>query len=117
MEKIRHYEFEGVALDIPLRYDSLSKLYIEEYPDFSKNPVFTREGCPVMFAGEDACGCAEASDGAECPDCGCCRYFRPADVHTWIGVCGNEEKRRRAAGDETAETGGMHREDGSDEGV
>lgn len=38
-KKSRRYEFEGVVLDIPLRYDSLADMYIEEYPDFVENPV------------------------------------------------------------------------------
>ena len=34
MEKTRRYEFEGIAFEVPLRYDPLSGLYIEESPDF-----------------------------------------------------------------------------------
>ena len=94
MEKIRRYTFEGLTLEIPLRYDELSHMYIEEYPDFVADPVYTPEGCPVLFIGEDACPYGEASDGGDCPDCGACRFFRPAGAHTWIGVCGNEKKRR-----------------------
>ena len=116
MEKTRHYEFDGVTLEIPLRYDPLSKLYIEEYPDFSKNPVFTRDGFPVMFAGEDACCYAEAISGRECPDCGCCRYFRPADTHTWIGVC-SHEKNQHGTADGAAEAEGTSQKDGPDERV
>lgn len=95
MEAIRRYEFEGCILEIPLRYDERSCMYIEEYPDFVKNPVYTPEGCPVYFVGEDACPYAEAASGTDCPDCGSCRYFRPAESHSWIGVCGNGKKRRR----------------------
>ncbi len=93
MEKKRHYEFEGVVLEIPLRYDALSGMYIEMYPDFISNPVRTPEGYPVLFSGEDACSYAEADDGGECLDCSSCRFFRPAASHTWIGVCGHEKKR------------------------
>ena len=94
MGKTRRYEFEGVALEIPLRYDELSHMYIEEYPDFIKNPVYTPEGYPVMFSGEDACPGAKAAEGEECPDCGSCYFFHSAGPHTWIGVCRHEKKRR-----------------------
>ena len=96
MEKTRRYEFEGVTLEIPLRYDARSRMYLEEYPDFIKDPVYTPEGCPILFAGEDACPHAEAADADECLDCGSCRFFRPAGPHTWIGVCGHKKKRRRS---------------------
>ena len=94
MEKTRHYEFEGVALEIPLRYDELAHMYIEVYPDFTQDPVYTPEGCPVLFVGEDACPYAQASDSGSCPDCGACRFFRPAHSRAWIGVCGHEKNRR-----------------------
>ena len=95
MEKTRRYEFEGVVLDIPLRYDQRSRIYIEEYPDFVQHPVYTPEGCPVMFIGEDACSHAQAADGERCSECGTCVFFRPAGPHTWIGVCGHRERRNR----------------------
>ena len=96
MEKYRRYEFEGIALEIPLRYDAFSRMYIEEYPDFAQNPVYTPEGCPVLFSGEDACSAGRAADGEACSDCGGCRFYRPADERTWIGVCKWEGKRRKA---------------------
>lgn len=105
MEKVRRYEFEGVILEIPLRYDAQSQIYLEEYPDFIENPVYTPAGCPIYFTGEDACSFAEAAEGEECPDCGSCRFFRPADPHTWFGVCGHEKKRRVCAAEEK-ESGG-----------
>ena len=93
---IRHYRFEGVSLEIPLHYDERSNMYIEEYPDFINNPVYTPEGCPILFVGEDACPYAEAADGEHCQDCGSCRFFRSAGPNTWIGVCGHEKKRHHA---------------------
>lgn len=98
MEKTRRYEFEGITLEVPLRYDPLSKMYIEEYPDFIGEPIYTPEGQPVMFSGEDACCYAEATDGTICPECGSCRFFRPAGPHTWFGVCGNKKKQKSSGG-------------------
>lgn len=95
MEQSRRYAFEGVTLEIPLRYDARSQMYLEEYPDFAENPVYTSEGCPVLFLGEDACVHAEAADGGDCLDCGACRFFRPVASHTWIGVCGHAKRRQR----------------------
>ncbi len=95
MEQSRHYEFEGIHLDIPLRYDPRARIYLEEYPDFAQAPLYTPSGCPVLFSGEDACPYAQAAEGQDCPDCGSCRFFRPAAPHTWLGVCGHEARRRK----------------------
>ncbi len=101
MEQFRQYEFEGVNLRIPLRYDERSGIYIEDYPDFTENPIWTSAGNPVMFAGEDACSDAlEASPGG-CPDCGSCVYYHSADKHSWIGVCTLEKKRKNQKEDVT----------------
>ncbi len=93
MEKVRRYEFEGIVLDIPLQYDERSGIYIEIYPDFTERPIYTPDGNPVMFAGEDACPFAKEATPGGCPDCGSCKYYRRAAPHTWIGVCGNERNR------------------------
>lgn len=93
MVKLRRYEFEGLVLDIPMHYDEQAKIYIEEYPDFIENPVYTPLGYPVMFAGEDACAEAEELTPGGCPDCGSCKWWRKAAEHSWIGVCGNDKKK------------------------
>lgn len=92
MEKTRHYDIEGTLLEIPLHYDELAQMYVEIYPDFIENPVYTPEGCPILFTGEDACAYAESRDGERCIDCGSCRFYRQS-LHTWIGVCGHEKNR------------------------
>ena len=94
MEKTRVYNIEGAVLEIPLRYDEQSGMYIEVYPDFAEQPVYTPEGNPILFTGEDACRYGEAADGAACVDCGSCRFYRQTPG-TWIGVCGREEKRKK----------------------
>lgn len=93
MELIRHYEIEGLSLDIPLVYDALSQRYLEVYPDFIQNPVYTPAGQPIFFTGEDACALARSADGEPCLDCGSCRFYRQA-AETLIGVCGHEQKRK-----------------------
>ena len=98
MEKTRQYSIEGVLLEIPLRYDEVTGREIEIFPDFIENPVYTPDGCPVLFTGEDACGYGEAPDGTPCIDCGSCRFYRPAGPHTWIGVCLHEKNRNRRPG-------------------
>lgn len=97
MKLSRFYQLEGVTLEIPLHYDPLSHIYIEDYPDLIQNPVFTPAGCPIFFTGEDACPYAQARDGEECIDCGSCRYYhQPPDI--LLGVC-RHPKKRRGAGD------------------
>lgn len=93
MELTRQYNLEGAVLEIPLRYDSLSHMYLEVYPDFIQNPVYTPTGQPIFFTGEDACALARSADGEPCLDCGSCRYYRQAPG-TLIGVCGHEQKRK-----------------------
>ncbi len=94
MDLSRQYQFEGVTLDIPLRYDKDADMFLEIYPDFTADPVWTPQGQPVMFAGEDACVHAQEAAPGGCPDCGSCRFYRKASEHTWIGVCGNEARRK-----------------------
>ncbi len=93
MEKTRLYDIEGVLLEIPLRYDELAQMYIEEYPDFIENPIYTPAGYPIFFTGEDACSYAEPHFGSSCLDCGSCRFYRQLNG-SLIGVCGHEKKRR-----------------------
>lgn len=98
MEKLRIYEIEGCQLQVPLRYDSQSRCYIEEYGKFLERIHYTPAGHPVMFAGEDACPFAQEASPGGCPDCGCCRFYRRAGEHTWIGVCTYEGKKRTIQG-------------------
>ena len=49
MEKTKKYNVEGATLTIPLRYDEDSGRYMEVYPDFIKDPVYTPEGHPIML--------------------------------------------------------------------
>ncbi len=92
--KIRKYEIEGLILGIPLHYDELSGMYIEDYTEYIENTVRSPEGFPVLFAGEDACPYAEGATPGGCPDCGSCRFYRRAGEHTWIGICKNPKNRK-----------------------
>lgn len=94
MEKIKKYNIEGTLLEIPLRYDEKSGRYMEEYPDFVKEPVYTPGGCPIMLTLEDACAFGERSEtSGKLVDCGSCRFYRQFPG-TFIGVCGNDKKRK-----------------------
>ncbi len=94
MKKTRRYEIEGLTLDIPLHYDEQTGIYIEDYPDFAENPIYTPQGHPLMFAGEDACLFAEEATPGGCPDCGSCRYYKPAGEHSWMGICLSEARQK-----------------------
>ncbi len=94
LKQTRQYLVEGALLEIPIRFDEMAGIYIEEYPDFTETPVWTPMGHPVMFAGEDACSLAKEAEAGGCPDCGSCRYYRSAASHTWFGVCLHEEKNK-----------------------
>ena len=93
MEKTNTYYVEGATLTIPLRYDEKAGRYMEVYPDFIKDPVYTPEGNPIMLTLEDACAFGEKKDTSEALiDCGSCRFYRQMQ-NTLIGVCGCEKKR------------------------
>ena len=94
MEKTKKYNVEGATLTIPLRYDEDSGRYMEVYPDFIKDPVYTPEGNPIMLTLEDACAFGEKKDANEpLVDCGSCRFYRQLP-NALIGVCGHEKKRK-----------------------
>lgn len=90
MQDTRRYEFDGIAIDIPIHFDERSKIYIEDYPDFIENPIWTGSGYRVLFSGTDACSLAEDKQSGKCLDCSACKFFTHAAVHTWFGYCTNK---------------------------
>ncbi|MCD8336073.1 MAG: hypothetical protein LUD18_02150 [Lachnospiraceae bacterium] len=91
-KKLRHYEFEGAVFDIPMYYDQLADMYIEEYRNFYEDPVWTENGHPIMGAVEEACPYGEWDEPERCNTCGSCRFFRLLAPHTLIGVCRQEKR-------------------------
>ena len=92
MKKTKRHNIEGALLDIPLRYDELAGMDIEEYPDLTEHPVYTPAGERVMLTIEDACSYGETADGTRCIDCGSCVHYRQAP-DTLLGVCGHAHMR------------------------
>lgn len=92
--KLKHYEFDGAVLDIPMHYDELADMYIEDYRNFVEDPAWTKDGFPVIGAVEDACPYGEFDEPGRCFECGSCRYYTPTDPHSLIGVCRHEKRRR-----------------------
>lgn len=93
--KSRHYEFEGAVFDIPMYYDELADMYIEEYRNFNENPVWTKNGCPITHTVEEACPFGEWDKPERFNTCGECRFYRQIAPHALIGVC-RQEKRQWA---------------------
>ena len=93
-KKIRHYEFEGAAFDIPMFYDELTEQYIEEYRNFNEEPAWTANGCPIMHSVEDGCPHGEWDESSRCSTCGECKYFLSIGQHSSVGVC-RQKKRLR----------------------
>ncbi|MCD7806150.1 MAG: hypothetical protein LUH19_02275 [Lachnospiraceae bacterium] len=91
-KKSRHYEFEGAILDIPMFYDELAQMYIEEYRNFNEDPAWTTEGCPIMHSVEDACPFGEWDEPQRCNDCGSCRFFEPIAPHALLGACRQKKR-------------------------
>ena len=90
MAETRQYEYDGLTIDIPIYFDERSKIYIEDYPDFVENPVWTGSGYRVLFCGMDSCPVAERVSPGICRDCGTCKYFMRAAERTWFGCCTNK---------------------------
>lgn len=90
MAETRRYEFDGLTIDIPIHFDEQCKIYIEDYPDFIENPIWTKSGYRVLFSGCDACELAVDKESGECLDCAACKFFKHAGEHTWFGCCTNK---------------------------
>ncbi len=93
MENCVEYKIDGLILKIPRQYDKRAMRYIEDYREFLDKTIYTPNGYPVMFAGEDACKFAEEETEGGCPDCGSCKFYKRAGEHTLIGICVNEYKK------------------------
>ncbi len=89
----RRYEVDGLTVDIPLCYDEMVNRYLEYYPDFKKEPVYTPDGHPLTVCVDDACQYGEMTEPVQVPDCGTCKYYRKAAEHTLFGVCDHELRR------------------------
>ncbi len=94
MAETRRYEIDGMAIDIPIHYDELAKMYIEDYPDFKANPIYTPQGHPLTVCVEDACEFARATENEKCIECSECIYFKRATPKTWFGICTNQFKKK-----------------------
>ena len=59
------------------------------YPDFTEEPMYTKDGYPLATAMQDVCDRFEGGD----PDMGCfsCKYFLPRE--DFLGVCTNDERK------------------------
>ncbi len=93
MRTIRRYEVDGLIIDIPLQYDSLTKMYIEDYPNFKDEPIYTPNGHQLTVAVMDVCKFAQPNTDGACTDCSDCVFFRRAAEKTLFGVCMCEHRR------------------------
>ncbi len=93
MNETRRYELDGMTIDIPIYYDERAEMYIEDYPDFQGNPIYTPNGHPLVLCIEDACEYGEMTKQVAAPDCGTCKYFRRATEKTLFGVCHHEKRK------------------------
>lgn len=82
---------EGAEIKVTLKYDRMSRKFIERYPDLLKYPVYTPSGKRIMLSIEDACSYANLKSGIY-KDCGSCRYYQQKK-DTLLGVCNHEKMR------------------------
>lgn len=101
MEQIRQYEVQGEMVEIPLRWDERTQMYVEDYNKVIECPLHTPSGCPVLLTIEDACPYASmVDDGPASIDCGSCLHYHqfPGSL---LGVCDNEKRRSPGKARET----------------
>ncbi len=84
--KIKHYGIGGIDIEIPLKRTETDGLYIEDYPDFISEPVYTARGHRILLTFEDACDNRESVGDEPCTECGSCRFFEKVPG-TLMGVC------------------------------
>lgn len=82
---------EGAEIKITLKYDRMSRKFIERYPDLLKYPVYTPSGKRIMLSIEDARSYADLKPGIY-KDCGSCRHYQQKKG-TLLGVCSHEKMR------------------------
>ncbi len=93
MAKTRLYEIDGMQIEIPLRWDTLAKKYLEVYDELIDNPKRTPLGYPIVTVMEEAC--SFAPDGVTgCRNCP--NYQAAGKRKTWFGSCRNEQNRIQA---------------------
>ncbi len=83
--KNRRYEIDGRVLEIPLIYDEVQDIWLEDYSEIIDTPQRTPLGYPIIICADDAC--RFAAPGIQ--DCGSCPHYAPAGEHTWFGSCRN----------------------------
>ncbi len=99
-ETIRKYEVDGLVVEIPIFWYEAGRKYIEQYPDFVGEPVYTPDGRPLTDAVTDACRFGEMREPVAVPDCATCKYYRPAAEGTLFGVCDCEYRRKKIPDEE-----------------
>lgn len=61
------------------------------YPDFSREPVYTREGVPIVTAMQDVCVGYRGKDGAD--TCSDCLYFQKQEELFGLCSCSRNQKK------------------------
>ena len=89
-EKI--YDLDGMLLKVPVHYDERTGKYLEVYPDFQAEPIYTIGGYRCTAAVEDACSFG-VTEGFL--DCGSCVYYGKAKEGDLIGICKCREMMRK----------------------
>ena len=93
MKKTTQVELEGLTLEVPLKWDDLSGMYLEDYACVWQNALYTPDGYRVMITIEDACPHADLQPGIY-KDCGSCNFYRQKP-NSQLGVCHCEALRRK----------------------
>ncbi len=94
MQQTKRYYVDGLVVDIPIRFDEQSGIFIEEYPNFKDELIYTPNGHHLTVAVMDACRLSQPRQEGRCTDCSDCIHFQRAGERTLFGVCMCEQRRK-----------------------
>jgi len=93
----RIFSFDGDSFEVIFYYNQDFKKYFGDYPDFEEMPRFTSSGRPWITAMQGGCIHSSRIDSEfeKSLDCGSCIYFLKEQPGDLIGICSNENMKRK----------------------
>lgn len=91
--------FHSFGCDFPVRYkfSDDDNCAIPDYPDFINNPEYATNGSMFTLTVQESCKFSKSDNSNEkCEECGSCIYFRYEMLGLPIGICCNENLKKKS---------------------